>query len=384
MSSPSLVLLVTDNSANVRGVREALAGSEEKFTLQHVERVRTALARIAGGGVTVILLDVSGDPAGKGREALEALEAGAPDLPLIVLCGVEDEAAVKQLLAQKAVISLFRPDWHDKLTDSILGATSQPATASSRSPTRGSKGTVIAISGAKGGVGATTVAVNLASLLASSFKVILAELRPPFGTLCHFFRPHRAARSLQNLLALDRAELQSADVESSLWPNRNIPGLSVLFAPERAASVAEIEPGPLAEILRRLAELGEVVIVDLPSSLSEADRVVIEGSDILALVVERDVLSVDSAKAKLSALESLGIIPQEAGLVIVNRAPLAAPMALQEIESQLGLPIFAVIPPAADLCAAAYRVHIPLVKLDAQSSVATSFVSLAKRLSARP
>ncbi len=107
-------------------------------------------------------------------------------------------------------------------------------------------------------------------------------------------------------------------------------------------------------------------------------------SDILALVVERDVLSVDSAKAKLSAFESLGIVPQEAGLVIVNRVPLAAPMALPDIESQVGLPTFAVIPPAADLCAAAYRVHIPVVKLDAQSSMATSFANLAKRLSGRP
>ncbi len=201
MSDPGPVLLVSDNNANVQGVREALASSEQQFALQHIERVRTALARIAGGGLTVILLDVSGDPEGKGREALAALQAGAPDVPLIVLCASEDEPAVKQLVKETAILYLVRPKWRDELARRILAATAVlPDTGS------GTKGTVIAITGAKGGVGATTVAVNVASLLASSYKVILAELRPPIGTLCHFFRPHRAARSLQDLLALSRAE----------------------------------------------------------------------------------------------------------------------------------------------------------------------------------
>ena len=375
MNEPPLVLLVSDNPAHVQTVREILSAGEPRLSFQHIERVRTAAARIAGGGVELVLLDMSG-----GRDAFMALRATVPELPLILLCEAEDDALAKQLVREGALAYISRPNWQQDLRIHVLTAILRRQ----GNPTNGGKpsarkGTIIAVLGAKGGVGTTTVAVNVASELTGSASVSLAELRPAFGSLCHFFRPHRATRSLGQLLEVNGP----MDVRTSLWPNRNMPGLSVLFAPDDTAKHLEATSEQVTEILRQLAEVSDVVVVDLHPSLSDANRAILRVSDTLVLVVERDALCVDAAKTKVSALEAAGLIPKEAGAVIVNRVPMAAPMALADIESQVGLPTFAVVPPAADLCAAAYRVHIPLVKLDAQSSIATSLVTLAKRFSGR-
>lgn len=383
MTESSLVLLVSENPATVAIIRVALESGREQFSLQHVERTRTAAARIAGGGVSFVLLDISGSVAeSQTRNAFATLRAAAHEIPLIVLCEIEDEDLAGQMMQEGAAGYVLRPNCQRDLQGLLLTGIVRQQANSVRGERRDVKrGRIIAVVGAKGGVGATTVAVNVASTLASTWKVVLAELRPPFGTLCHFFRPHRATHTLEKLLASSQDEMDLGEVESCLWPNRNIPGLSVLFAPDETSSTPEIASAPMREILRRLSELCEVVVVDVAPSLSDADRAILTEADALALVVERDALSVDAAKAKLGALEAAGIVPQETGSVIVNRVPLAAPMGLADIESKLGVPTFGVIPPAADLCAAAYRVHIPVVKLDAESSLATSLVNLAKRLS---
>lgn len=383
MSDPSLVLFISENSANVQAVREMLSSGDDGFTVQHVERLRTALARIAGGGVAVVLLDISLATEAQRQETLAALHEGTPELPVIGLS--ESESEEESSVAHEGLPScIARPNWQRDLKRSVSAAIMRQQVRSGRLDRTGEgRGTVVAVLGAKGGVGTSTVALNIASVLAADSRVILAELRPSFGTLCHVFRPHRAVRTLENVLHTSPAEIDIRDMEACLWANRSLSGLSVLFAPEKASNHVELNSDRVAETIRSLTMLGDMIVVDLPASLSEANQAALRMADTLAFVVERDALSVDAGKSKLTVLESLGIIPQEAGLVIVNRVPLATPPALAEIESQLDLSAYAVIPPAADLCAAAYRVHIPVAKLDPQSSIATSLISLARRVSGR-
>ena len=383
MSEGTLILLIGEQASNLEAVRTALAGGEEQLSVQYIERLRTALARIAGGGVGAVLLDISSrNSASQLHDAVVALRTGTPDTPIIILGEAGDEKMAAQVLTEGALCYIPRSNWQRDLKQRVLSEIRRRKVSShpsDRTETR--SGAVIAFLGSKGGVGTTTVAMNVASALASTSKVIVAELRSPFGTLCHFFRPHRTVRGLQNLLDCAPGEIDVSDVESSLWPNRDIPGLSVLFDPDDSGAFQKLGPDQAREIVGRLSELSDTVVIDLPPSLSDETQAIVERADTLVLVVERDCLSVEAAKAKLRALEKYAIIPREAGVVVVNRVALSAPMALTDIEAQLGVPLFAVIPPAADLCASAYRAHAPVVRFDAQSLMGTSLIQLAKRLS---
>lgn len=381
MNESALVLLVSDSPANTQTVRDILAAGGNELAVQHIERLRTASARIAGGGVALVLLDLHARSAGAAAlEAFSTLRQPASETPLLVLCEAEEEALALQMIKEGAFGYVVRSMWERDLKRRVLERIAGRDGSSNSAPSSGhKKACPIAVVGAKGGVGSTTVAANIASVLTSSASVILAELRPPFGSLCHFFRPHRSVPGLGRLLAMDARQIDAAQVESCLWPNRSIPGLKVLFGPEKPGMPDELGPRHAKEILRRLSELADTVVVDLPGSLTHTDQAVLSNCDTLLLVVERDALSVDAAKAKISLLEEHGVVPREAGVVIVNRVPLATPMSLADIEKGLGLPVFGVIPPAADLCASAYRVHTPVVKLDPQSLMTASLVQLAQR-----
>ncbi len=69
--------------------------------------------------------------------------------------------------------------------------------------------------GAKGGVGTTTVALNVAAALAGHRRVILAELHPELGSLPLYFQPHRSMRDIGDLLAPQRIE--RTNFRSAIW-----------------------------------------------------------------------------------------------------------------------------------------------------------------------
>jgi Flp pilus assembly CpaE family ATPase len=133
-------------------------------------------------------------------------------------------------------------------------------------------------------------------------------------------------------------------------------------------------------VLSVLNTLADFIVVDLPISLSETNRAVLEDADVWALVVEQDPICVQAAKRILQAMDGL-VATVLTGVAVVNRAGLVAPMPMTSIQSELPVPIFGVIPPAPDLCAAAQNARSPLVKFDADSLAASSLRGLAKAIS---
>jgi Flp pilus assembly CpaE family ATPase/HPt (histidine-containing phosphotransfer) domain-containing protein len=243
---------------------------------------------------------------------------------------------------------------------------------------------IITFMGAKGGVGTTTVALNTAAALARASQVILAEVRPTLGTLSLYFNAPVRTLTIANLLDMEFTGINSKVVEAYLWSYEQIPGLWFLFGPRTMEQRPEIRPGQVRALLTALAKVADYVIVDVPTSLGETNRAVIEDSSHLVLVIERDALCVQTAKLILHSLGGWTPALQVAGAVIVNRAALATPVPIQEIDAELGIPTLRLIPPAPDLCNAAQNAGSPVVTFDPESLVAGSMVALAERLAAAP
>ena len=237
--------------------------------------------------------------------------------------------------------------------------------------------------GAKGGVGATTVALNVATALASHCRVVLVELHAELGSLPLYFQPHRSMRNIGDLLAAtaDRTgEIPLRELESCLWPVKNVPGLQILFGSRSPHNSLPLDPANATGILALASEITDYVIVDLPASLSETNRTVLENSACLGLVVERDPISVQSAKLILNRVDSWKAGRLTIGAVIVNRAALVSPMPFAEIDAELRIATLGVIPPAPDLCAAAQHAHSPMVTLDADSLVSVALLGLGREI----
>ena len=96
------ILLVEDNAGDALLLREMFrkekAGS---FELTHMLRMSEAVAHLAKGAVDVVLLDL-GLPDGHGLDTVRRAHSVAPDVPVIVLTGLDDEALAAAAMAEGA------------------------------------------------------------------------------------------------------------------------------------------------------------------------------------------------------------------------------------------------------------------------------------------
>jgi signal transduction histidine kinase len=96
------ILVVEDNAGDVRLLREMFRGEKAgSFTITHLMRMSEAEIHLAKGGVDITLLDM-GLPDGHGLDTVRRARAAAPDIPLIILTGLDDEALAAEAMTQGA------------------------------------------------------------------------------------------------------------------------------------------------------------------------------------------------------------------------------------------------------------------------------------------
>jgi Flp pilus assembly CpaE family ATPase len=365
----SLILLLGADERKEAQVNAALAGFDD-VRLLAVQRAGMALARLSGGDAALVLVDAAFLEQLPGEGAVASLRAAAGKVPLVMLAAGKGAGAAK-MDGFSAVV--FEADWGTRLPELVRAALPVEKAV----PSGANAGQVIAFIGAKGGSGVTTVASNVASALAQEAKVILAEIQTAPGGLAPYFRLPQSTQTLEHLAGVDPRRLDAATVEKMLWFSRGAENLKFLFASQNLEQLDELPPASISALVRRLGELADYVILDLPPALSPAARAAIQASDVLAILVERDAFALEAAEAKLKALQMAGIAPGHVGAIVVSKAPLGAPMAISEFAARLGVEMFGYVPPAPDLCAAANKRHITVSVLDGESLVARSLAALA-------
>jgi signal transduction histidine kinase len=96
------ILLVEDNAGDVRLLREMFSKEKpDSFELTHLLRMSEAVVHLAKGGVDIVLLDM-GLPDGHGLDTVRRAHAAAPDVPLIVLTGLDDESLASEAMKEGA------------------------------------------------------------------------------------------------------------------------------------------------------------------------------------------------------------------------------------------------------------------------------------------
>lgn len=99
---PLTLLLIEDNPVDARLIEDALTNvSGTAFQLEWVDRLAEGLERLAAGGIDVVLLDLS-LPDSHGLDTFTKVHAQVPEVPILVLTGLEDEATAVQTVQQGA------------------------------------------------------------------------------------------------------------------------------------------------------------------------------------------------------------------------------------------------------------------------------------------
>jgi pilus assembly protein CpaE len=188
--------------------------------------------------------------------------------------------------------------------------------ASARRADRGAR--VIAIAGAKGGVGTTVIAAHLAWDVVRSdpnIRVCLVDLAVENGDVPSYLDvAHRVSIADLAKISEDlspRAVSDTVVVHSSR--------LHLLLAPPEIRDTEFVTPEAVRRILAQLRGLYHLVVVDTGSAVTTTQAAMVETADVTLQVVTADVPALRAARRQTLAWESLGVVSDEALKVVVNK-----------------------------------------------------------------
>ncbi len=232
--------------------------------------------------------------------------------------------------------------------------------------------------GAKGGVGITTLALNVAASLAQRENTILADFRPGQSTLGLALGAGRST-GMANLLSRPASELTSRTVEIEMVQHTS--GLRLLLSSARPKEMQmTVNPESAATIVQHLRALAQYVLIDLGTGLSRLTVRLLQELDHLTLAVEPNRISLTLARELMNEIEQHDFARSRMLVVLVNRAQSGLQVPWQEAEEVLEHEMTAIISPMPELAFQADEVGTPLLLLQPNSIAATQYSKFAEAL----
>lgn len=307
-----------------------------------------------GRARAVILCGPSGpEPSGAGPDSallLAAMRAGIGEYLSEPLVPAELEAALNRLRLR------FR------------GADAQPA-----KPEQG--GRVLLALGAKGGVGATTVAVNLAHALGEHAPTALLDLAAPQGETPIFLDLEHAytwADVAANIERLDATYLESVMA-------RHSSGLAVLPAPDFGGGAA-LDPAVLRRVLGLMRQSYAQVVVDAGTGQDDAALEALELADDILLVLDLSLPCLARAKRFLEALRAARPHLEGRVRLVANRTTSQSDIGAAQAEDILRMKISWRLLNDYQAALSAINEGRPLAEADPRCPLARAFAAMGREL----
>jgi pilus assembly protein CpaE len=311
----------------------------------------------------VVLVDVRGQRGLLG--VIPTIKRSHPTLGIAIICSSLDPGLMLEAMRAGVNECVPEPVTQDSVESAISRLLQQAGP---------SGGNVFAIVGAKGGVGATTIAVNLAQALAQlSGEVLLIDLNLASGDTGTFFAAEprfTVIEALENTHRLDEAFFRSLIVRTS-------PGLDLLpVSPRVAPPSAPLDLQKVRTLVDFAVRFYRFVVLDVPrteSSLVDA----LDAAAGIFVVVNQELPTVRNAQGLVTRLrqrygaERIGIL--------VNRADRQSEIAAEDIQKALNARILYSFPSDYRQAIASLNKGQPLAK-STRGRLASSFHTFAQTL----
>ncbi|GGL07094.1 AAA family ATPase [Streptomyces flaveus] len=240
----------------------------------------------------------------------------------------------------------------------------------------GPGGTVVTVTGAKGGVGATVTAVQLAlAARASGRTVALLDFDLQSGDVASYLDV-QFRRSVADLAGI--SDINPRVLQDAVYTHDT--GLGLLLAPAEGERGEEVTDRAARQVLQALRTRYEVVVVDCGAQMNSATAAAVELADQALLLVTPDVVAVRAAKRMVRLWDRLQIRKAEETLTVVNRASRGTEIQPSLVERVTGTKVAHVAVPAAFKELQSVVDAGRMQDLDARSTVKQALWALAGEL----
>lgn len=374
------VLIVDDDVQTLRLV--GLMLERQGYKILAADNGAQALRMAQAEHPDVIILDVM-MPDMDGYEVTRRLRAdqGTAKIPVLMFTAktqVEDKVNGYEAGADDYLTKPIHPAELNARLRALISR------SKARSEPARERGYMVGLVGAKGGVGVSTLALNLAVTYHQRTKadVIAAEMRPGHGTWSLELGLTMSS-GLDNLLRMRTTDINTVTIENELA--RMPYGVRLLLASTRAkdarlaAATDQIEA-----VVDQLPYLAKMVFLDLGANCLPNFDAVINPCNEVIVVTEPYPACVQRARSLVEDLGNKGFGRSKLLTVVsINRTRADVQLSMIQMQEILGIPIAQVFPPAPEIAFQAAARNLPMVQVQIGGVISLQFLNMAERLAQR-
>jgi len=374
MSNVLRLAIVDPNDLQREALKNMLLGMDMIWLEAECSRYEFFADVVAQTNPDIGLVAVDADPR-KALDLVERLGAASPNCAVLVVSSSNDGGLILQALRAGAKEFLTQPVRIEDLL-AALGRINERRYGRGEARARGSQ--VIAVAGAIGGVGTTSLAVNLGCILAKEPQnsVALVDLDLCLGDADVFLDTipdYTLVDVAQNVTRLDFTLLKRSLTKHSS-------GLYLLPRPVQLEDIALITPEDLQRVIGLLKATFTHLVLDLSKGYTPIDLVALEMANEIFLVTQLDLPCLRNIVRLMMSFGNMERMAEKVKIV-VNRVGLdSGQITLKKAEETIGKEIFWQLPNDYRTMIEARNNGIPLIEGAPKAAITQSMISLAKVL----
>jgi pilus assembly protein CpaE len=370
MTQPLSIVVLSTALDNFKEIRTALSADSRVKLLaggNDAEQLHEEIVRLKPSAA-IITLGANPDQAIK---MIQGLAVESPKTALIAAANNAAPELLLQSLRAGAREFLQLPISQDELK-TVLDRVAQFCAGQVEAPKK--KGRMISVFSSKGGCGTSFIATNLA--VATNARTVLVDLNLQAGDLPLFLGVDPKYSFAD--MAENRNRLDDSLINSFVTPYSS--NLSLLAAPKEADSADEIEPEHVFDVLQRLRESYDYVVLDPQHTFDSITLAALDQSDEIVLVLTLDIPAIRSTQRALEIFDRLGY-PRKKIRIVVNRWSKQIDLDLQQVEKFLGEPVIGFVPSDYQTAVTSINLGQPLVQSEPNSKIAMEIRRLTRTIS---
>ena len=370
------VLIVDDVATTRENIKKLMEFHPEVVAVGQAGTGEEAIAQAKTLRPDVVLMDIN-MPGMDGIEATERLSLEVPEASIIIMSVQGEQEYLRRAMMAGAKNYLTKPFTGDELIHAAKDAFTRDRKM--RDALRGKagekkQGKVISIFSGKGGVGKTTLAVNLAVALASrpSAKVAIVDADIQFGDVALTLNVLPRSTMADVVAEKDHLDDNTLAAYMTVYSDQ----LHVLAAPLRPEQAESVSGKLVGAVLKQLRQSYDLILVDTASAFNEATIAALDAADEVLVLAALDLLTVKNTKLALEIMQSLGYADEKIMLVL-NRSTPEGGIEAKEVETTLKRTFATAIPTDGKTVVGALNKGIPFVLSHPAAAVSQQITSIA-------
>jgi pilus assembly protein CpaE len=328
MAGEQIRLLVVEDVPQVAShVRSLLQAQSQIKMLDVVTAGDRAVGSVSEMRPDVVLVDALLQGRVSGQQVAQQIREAEPHVGVIMLTVPQNPVSENPQRGIDAVLKM--PFTGFDLTTMVRKVGEERAVESARAGSL-----VVTLFSPKGGVGRTTVAVNLAIAAATELgkKVVIMDGSFQFGDVGVLLNLNPKSKSIADLIPeLEAGELDSIDT----FLINHTAGIRVLLAPPSPETAEMITASGVKKVLERLRADHDLVVVDCTSYFNDTTLAVLDAADVILTMLSLEITSIKNMRLFLEVAEQLGYEKGKVRLVL-NRADSALGIRVADVEHSIG------------------------------------------------